>query len=382
MSGDNTEAKTEEPTPKKRRDAKEEGQVAQSKELSKVFALIVLLIIMGWGFDDAFAHFTNIFHNITQQIRNDNLGLSVLKSIVADSFMYVCKVILFPVTVSAFIAGMTTVIQIDGITISKAFFKFDLNKFNPVQNFKSIFSLKNFKKFLRQLFEIIIMVVITTFIIRHYLAQIILLPNYSLGGILYFLFMLLCKIFTVLIFINLISSVIDLVLEKRNLTKELMMSHSEVKQEHKNTNGNPEIKQRRQEIHREIVGDDGEATIANSTFVLANPTHIAIVVLFRPKQFKLPIIVAKAKGSRAQNIFNIAKRCKLPIIRDVWLARTLFDIGLIGKYVPSSMLAPIGDVISKNLHLLPRTAKELAEIEQNKNKKATEGRPTTNAIRI
>ncbi|MDQ5920562.1 MAG: type secretion protein [Pseudomonadota bacterium] len=381
MSGNsNTEEKTEQPTPKKRRDAREEGQVAQSKELSKVFALITLLIIMAWGFHDAFAHFANIFQNIIRQIQDNNLSARTLSSTLADGFIYTAKVVLIPTIISGFIAAMITTIQIGGIVFSKSFFKLNINKFNPVQNFKSIFSKKNFKKFVRQLLEIIVMIVLTVLIIRHYLAEIIELPNYGLLSILYFLFLLLCKIFAVLILINVVSSVIDFVLEKTNLTKELMMSHSEVKQEHKNTNGNPEIKQRRQEIHREIVGDDGEATIANSTMVLANPTHIAIVILYRPKRFKLPIIVAKASGAHAQNIFIIARRNKIPIIRDIWLARTLFKIAIIGKYAPTSMLPAIADVISKNLHLMPKTALEIAEMEQSK--KASDAKAAGGGIRV
>ncbi len=374
---ESTGTKTEQPTPKKREDAKKEGNVAHSAELNKVFALTILLILFIASFNSDLNYFASFSRNIFQDILTDNLSLSTIRGNIGAGFMYIAKVLIAPAIIAGCVAYLVNVIQIGGITLAETPFKFDLNKFNPVNNFKSIFSFKNFVKFIRQLIEIIIMTAVTWFIVKKSLSSLVQIPYYDLSTILWFLATTLIKIFLVSLLINLVASVIDFIMEKFNTTKQLMMTPSEIKQENKNTQGDAEIKKRRQEIHREIVGDDGELTISNSTMVLANPTHIAIVLLYRPKRFKLPIIVAKASGSKAQNIFTIAKKHNILIVRDIWLARSLFKIAIVGKYVPSSMLAPVADLISKNLHLLPKTATELAEMDKPGAKNTSDSRPSS-----
>ncbi len=382
MSNDSSGEKTEQPTPKKRQDAKKQGQMAQSKELNKVFALIILLILLIINLKSTFYQFANIFQGIIDQIATNNLDKITLSNYLLNSGYYALKVILLPIIVAGITAYFINIIQVGGFTISEKFLKFDFNKFNLVNNFKSIYSFKNLIKFTRQLIEIIIMAVVAIFIAKQSLRGFTNLPEYSVSALWWYLCIVLFKEFAALLLINIVASIIDLVMEKFNLTKQLMMSLSEIKQEYKNTNGDPEIKSRRQELHRELIDEEGEATIANSTMVLANPTHIAIVLLYRPKRFKLPIIVAKASGAKAQNIFTIAKRNNIPIIRDKWLARTLFEVGIVGKYVPSSMLAPVADIISQNMHLLPKTAQEIAEISGAKSNSKPTSEQNSNNLKI
>lgn len=377
MSGDNNSEKTEQPTPKKRRDAQKKGQIATSKELNKIFALIALILLVGGNISLSFYKFTNLFESIDRDVLNSNLTLANLYNTLTSGGYYIVEVLLFPILTAGCIAAITQIVQAGGITLKEEFLAFKPESFNPVNNFRNLLSFKSFATFIRQITEITIMIIITIIIVKHNLYQFLNLPNYSIISILWFFMIILIKIFTILLGIHLTSSILDLIIEKRNLTKQLMMTHSEVKQEHKNSNGDPEIKKRRQELHRELLDDEGEMTISNSTLVLANPTHIAIVLLYRPKRFKLPIVVAKASGSKAQNIFIIAKRHKIPIIRDIWLARSLYKLGIVGRYVPSSMLSSVADVISHNLHLLPKTALEIAEVNtvnQQKNAATTPSR--------
>ena len=85
-------------------------------------------------------------------------------------------------------------------------------------------------------------------------------------------------------------------------------------------------------MHREILEDDSVSeTVSSSTLVLANPTHIAIVILYQPKKWKLPIVVVKAKDYNAQKVFGFAKKFEVPIIRDIWLARSLYKLLKLGN---------------------------------------------------
>lgn len=101
--------------------------------------------------------------------------------------------------------------------------------------------------------------------------------------------------------------------------------------------------------------------------VLANPTHIAIVIWYSPQKYPLPIVMYKACGRQAQQIFTIAKRCNVPIIRDKWLARQLFQHCELGKYVQKRFLAMVAEVFNKNMHLMPKLMAEIISLRAKTN---------------
>lgn len=361
---DESSEKTEQPTHKKIQDAREKGQVAQSKELTSLVAVVVLcatIVIIGDKiFNNVSGVYQAIFNLISKQIKyNELVGhlMQMLKSTI--------EIVLIPVLLSAIISLFVNFIQIKGVVFNKEFLKFDIKRLNPVDNFKNIYGIKNLIKFVRMMVEVLVITATVIVIILHELNNIVSIYQYDIKNIAIFIGMVISKILASVFLIMLIFAVIDLILEKRNLTKQLMMSLSELKQEYKNTDGDPEVKSRRKELHREILEDDDMGYgLSNASLILANPTHIAIVILYQPKRFKLPIILAKAKGETAQKIFSYARKHDILIIRDKWLARQLYSMADAGRYVPKSLLACVADVIGRNLHLLPKVAFEISLVNK------------------
>ena len=361
MSEQNSGEKTEQPTQKKREDAHKKGQTASSKELNGISGLIVLIIILIVAIKYFFVQYQEVFELVCRLIEDDN----VVSETIVNSLHTVCQMIFIilipPIVCAGVVSGLTQALQLGKVVLKENFLSFNPQCFNPVDNFKNICSIKNLITLFRQVAEISIMCLVAIFIVKNNIRELVYLYSYQIDGILWLFAAILGKLFFSLLGIHLVASLFDLVIQKRSLTKKLMMSLFELKQEDKNTNGNPEIKSRRQEIHREIMQDDNP-TITNASLVLANPTHIATVLLYSPKRFKLPIVVAKASGNSAFNIFNLAKKYEIPIIREKWLARSLFSLAVVGKFVPKSLLPDVAAVISKNLDLLPKIAQEMAEV--------------------
>lgn len=362
MSGNDSSEKNHDPTPKKLQDAREKGQVAQSKELTMLVSLLTLFLVMGFAANSYLVKINSLLSLVIRDISDTNLDYTRNVADLLQMAAIFCKIVLLPVVLAALVSGLANIVQIKGIIFSKEAFKFDINRLHPVNNAKNIFSLKNLVKFFRQLIETIILAIAATLILKSNLSDILKLHTLPLKEILTYLTILSFKLFATLLTIHFGFAILDLILEQRNLFKQLRMSRSEVEQEMKNTEGNMELKHERKQRHRELLSEGVVDAIMNSSFVLANPTHVAIVIMYRPKRHKLPIVVYKAQGELAHEVFRIARKFKIPIFREKWLARKLFEIADVGKFVPSSMLTHVADIIGKNLSLLPELAKEFKEV--------------------
>lgn len=364
MSENSSAQKTEQPTEKKLKDARNDGQVAQTKDLNFFIALLTIigLIIINKQYFVSILE-NNYIENLSL-ISLNRLGTSEIISIAFSDIVNVIKFIILIIGIAAICSFLMNLTQIGGLIISKKAFNFNFNKLNPVSNAKQIFSLKNLIKFFKNIFEIVIMLVCGIIIIKNSINSFVLLNRFSLPSIIGFISFTFLKVFFTLLVVYFIFAIFDYLMERRALRKQLMMTKDEVFREYKETNGDPQIKHRRKELHQEVVEEDGVFdTIKQSSMILANPTHFAIVILYSPKRWKLPIILAKAKNNHAQMIFRIAEKLNVPIFRDKWLTRRLYELGKVGEYVPSSLIADVADLIGKNLSKLPQVYKELQEIK-------------------
>jgi|GEM_PF-1615627 len=361
---DTNQEKNEKPTSKKIKDARKEGNVVYSRDLSMFFTLVVIIgsifILRNYVSTTLAGNYLVIF-----EVIGDNQFLAPSLANITLTLMVNCgKLILALIIGGAIIAGLVTVTQTGGFVIKEKPFKLDAQKFNPVSNFKQIFGKKSWVKFAFNCIKVSIMALISFLLIDRNLKDIVLMPNLSISILSYFIFIALLKIIVVLLGVYMLFSLIDFVVEHQHWYKQLMMSREELKKEDKETNGNPEIKNQRKELHRELLQDDYMADYQGSMFVLANPTHIAIGIIYMPLRWRLPLIVIKTEGAAAQNILAKAKRNGILIVREKWLARRLYEIGELNKFIPPSLVKEVAQIIGNNLEFLPKIALEIEQIKQ------------------
>lgn len=355
--------KTEQPTSKKIRDAREKGQVAQSKELTGLVSMIVLVSALGFSSSTNMSLIANTWDSIRNQILHGNLGFNVLIGELYNVISVSFKIMLFPIVLAAVVSALANVLQLGGIVLSKEAFKFDFNRLNPISTFKNIFSLKNIIKFARQVIELIVMTFVASYIFSNALSDLMEMYYYRLGEITLFLMLIVFKVFVILLSIHLAFAIFDFIMEKRQLHKQLMMTMHEIKEEFKNTEGNPEIKQKQKEMYREMMEEEGfSGALSNTTMVLANPTHLAVLIRYEPQETPVPAIVGKARGEQAHMIFRLARKMGIPVVRDKWLTRKLYNLAEVGSFVPPSTLKDVADVIGRNLHLMPNLVQKLANL--------------------
>lgn len=370
MSEEKSGEKTEQPTRKKILDSRKSGQVAVSKELTLAFVSIIVVALIFFMKVRILSLYNHVFQFSLQRITTNDLPLYKISAIYYYALQEVYSIIFLIIAATIAFTIAFVSFQLGGIVLAtKKFMKFDINNMNPVNNAKNIFSLKNLVKFLKNIIHIVLQVGVSFWVVQQHYSDGFNIFHYSIYNIVYWMLLFLGHLLLIIFLSAIIFGFLDLLWEKRTLNKKLMMSIQELKKEYKETEGNPEIKGHRQQLHREILegGDEGFAN--HASMVLANPTHYAIVIMYKPKKYLKPIILYTAKNYKAQLIFQKAKKYNIPIIHDKWLARNLYNLTEPGDTIPPSLSAAFLDTVKSNLHLFPELLNEMqTAIEDNLNK--------------
>ena len=207
-------------------------------------------------------------------------------------------------------------------------FKFDTKKFDPVQNLKAKFKLKTLVELIKSLIKIAIASwIIYDVMYKSFpvLIQAVSMPMIS-ALLIFHAFLMEVVIKVGLFFI--IVAVADFVYQKKNFAKEMKMEKFEVKQEYKNTEGDPHIKSKRRQIAQEIAYQEGPTGgVKRAQAVVTNPTHLAIAIGYQREVDAAPYILAMGRDLIAERIIKIAEENNIPIVRNIKLAHKLWDDG-------------------------------------------------------
>lgn len=367
MSDDKSGEKTEQPTRKKILDSRKEGQVAVSKELTLAFVAMIVMALIFFLKVKILSLYNSTFQFALDRIVYSDLSTYKIVGMYYYAVQQIFTIIFMVITATiCFIIAFVS-LQMGGIVlVTKKFLKFDLNNMNPVNNAKNIFSMKNMVKFIKNILHILIQGGVAFWVIKTHYSDGINVIYYDLPNIIHWLLLFFGHLLLLIFLAGIIFGILDFLWEKRTLNKKLMMSLQEIKKEHKETEGNPEIKGHRKQLHREILEGGDEGFASNATMVLANPTHYAVVIMYKPKQYLQPIILYKAKNYKAQLIFQKARKYDIPIIHDKWLARSIYDLTEPGETIPKSLNPAFMDMVKSNIHMFPTLIDDMRNaIESN-----------------
>jgi type III secretion protein U len=158
-------------------------------------------------------------------------------------------------------------------------------------------------------------------------------------------------------------AIFDLAFQKKNFAKEMMMEKFELKQEYKDTEGDPLIKGKRRETFREIAYQEGPGAARRAKAIITNPTHLAVAVGYDEDTDPAPVILTMGRGSIAEKIVRIAVEMKIPVMRNPDLAWELFRKGEISDYVPAESYEAIAKILKwiASLEEKPELSVELFE---------------------
>lgn len=355
--------KTEQASPKKLRDARKKGQVAKSQDLPSAFTFMAsVFIVMQMShslYQKIGTYITGTFHQIPQGNLDVAIGALMME---ANQVIFECSI---PVLTMVAIVGVFINFLSTGPIFAPEVFKFDIKKFDPVQNLKSKFKMKTMVELIKSVLKITIaswLIYDVMYSSLPVLIRAVSLP--MMATLMIFHAFLMEVVFKVGLFFIVIA-VADFAYQKMNFAKEMMMEKFEVKQEYKNSEGDPHIKGKRKQIAQEIAYSDGPAGGAKrAQAVVTNPTHLAIAIGYKKDIDAAPYILGMGEGALAQNIVNIAKMHNIPIVRNIKLAHKLWDEGEIYEYVPEESYEAIAEILRWIAKLDTEDSYEYAEREE------------------
>ena len=357
---ESTGEKTEMPTPKKLRDARQKGQVCTSKDIVSTAILIVLFALLGWMgialVDDSamlLDYIGNRMHGNPFDVTRPASGLTVF---------VICKHSFIFVLVAAVIGIAANAAQIGFLfTLEPIIPK--LEKLNPVEGAKKIFSMKNLFEFLKNIVKVTFLGYLLYKIIWASVPELLTMCYGTIDDVFPCMKLMLKRLAVYTAFGYIVIAVVDRIFQGKNFTKQMMMTKDEVKCEYKEMEGSVEIKQAQRQFRDELLnGPDPVKATKKASVVVTNPTHISVGVRFDATEAPLPRICVMGVDRVAKIIRETALAEGIPIMEDVPLARALYAKGRVEEFIPDDFLEPVAEIL-KWAKKLEDARKEEAELD-------------------
>lgn len=340
------DSKTEQPTQKKIEDAVKKGQVINSKEVTSFLMLLFLTMITLWILPSMLMSLGNslkfyVENAGTIPMSSGTLNV-LLPKIIKKTLLYLSPIFLIvviaAVTSSFFQSGEFI---FTGETIQPK-----LSKLSVIKGFKRIFSVKSLVEFIKGIFKISL---VGTFVILVILADVGQLGQYqnlSVAGIIDQLGTMVIHILILVTIIMAVIAAVDYSYQSYDYYNELKMTKHEVKEEYKQAEGNPEIKQKLRSLRREQAKRQIKITVPQATVIVTNPEHYAIALKYNMQETSAPVCIAKGLDLIAQTIKEIAKESDIPIVENPPLARALYKDVKIDQEIPVEHYEEVAKIIS------------------------------------
>ncbi|MDR3013521.1 MAG: flagellar biosynthesis protein FlhB [Chitinispirillales bacterium] len=346
MAEDSSQEKTETPSEKKRRDARQEGTVAKSTEVNSVFVLlaaIFLLRLIGpWMLSELEQNIRETFAMISETDMSDQRLILLAQS----SLMLLIKLIIPFVSAIMFAGLIANIIQVGLMATVKPITP-KLEKVNPLSGFKRMFAMRSIVETIKNILKISIIGYIAYLTIRGDYSILIALADASVEAIWNFIFASAYDIFLRTALALLVIAVADYSYQRYEHEKKLKMSHQEVKEERKQMDGDPQIKARIRSLQREMARRRMMDSVPQASVVVTNPTHLAIALLYEPeKDMDAPVVTAKGKGVIAQRIKKLAEDNKVPVVEDKPLAWAMFDKVEVNQPIPEEFFMAVAEILA------------------------------------
>lgn len=345
MAESSTEEKTEAPSQRRREDARKEGQVAFSREVSAVALLGSFLLIfyfLGNSILDAFKQsFLYAFNNISQS----ELTIKLLEQLI-NIFLSETVMAVIPFFITAIVVGiMSSVVQVGfNLTFKPLVPKFD--KLSPLKGLGRIFSKQAFSEFLKSLFKMGVIGYIGYYTFDTSLNQIISLIHTDSKNLMDSAAGIIGDFVFRLFLAFLILAIFDYLFQRWDLEQKLKMSKQEVKEEHKQTEGDPTLKARIRQIQQQLSQARMMQEVPGSDVVISNPTHFAVALKYDREYMSAPQVVAKGMDFMALRIIEIAGENNVVVYQNPGVARALYFQVEIGEDLPEEFFKAIAEILA------------------------------------
>lgn len=336
--------KTERATSHKRQKAREEGQAAQSKDLNGATALLAVSAVVYFTFGGLYSSFGHLFLTFTDAFSGSGT-LSIAQSMgyLSLAFSTALSWLMLIMIAGVVGAAVPSLLQTRFAFSMKSVIP-DINKINPLEGIKKLFSMRSIVEFLKSILKLIAIAYVGYTSIVAGWNQYLMMSQESLEKSSVIIGNMIFQLLMKLGFVLLLIGIADIFYQRWEYERSLRMTKKEVKDEMKDYEGNQIIKRKQREKMIMIARSRMMQNIKNADVVVTNPTHIAIALEYK-EDMNAPIMIAKGAGEVAQRIKEIASQYGVPILENPPLARELFRSVDIGDEIPSRLYKAVAELL-------------------------------------
>ena len=337
--------KTEEATPKRKEEARKKGQVPRSRELTTMAMLLMAAIAMTFMGERMVVQLGEVMH----------LGLAVERAKIFDPWtaielfgqaLTLGIMLMLPFLVLMVATALAAPVALGGWSFSAEALAFKFDKLNPVSGLKRIFAARGVMELVKALAKFLLIGLIGALLLWYFLPQLMGLGREEPAVGLAHTGQILSRSFVILSASLVLIAAIDVPFQLWDHAKNLKMTRQEVRDEHKNTEGKPEVKAKVRTLQREIAQRRMMSEVPKADVVITNPTHYAIALRYDADNMAAPVVVAKGVELVASQIRTVAVAHRVPIFEAPPLARALYYSTEIEQQVPAGLYLAVAQVLA------------------------------------
>ncbi|MBI2252358.1 MAG: flagellar biosynthesis protein FlhB [Armatimonadetes bacterium] len=337
--------KTEEPTEHKLQEARKKGQIFKSQDIISTLMLLATscaLLVFGKNIYRLLADFTYSLWRLIPDYKQEG------RPLFADGLLLVVLLakILLPILLVGFImAFIANIAQIKFIFSTEPMNP-KLSKINPIEGFKRIFSIKSLVELLKQLAKLSVVGWVAYKVVKSEINLFQYAVMWDINQTTHYLKGVIIKIIAYIAAAMAVIAIIDYIFQRHQYLKQMKMSIQELKDEYKDTEGNPQVKAKIRQLMRQGAMARMMEEVPDATAILTNPTHLAVALKYSQGATEAPIVVAKGERLVAVQIKVIAEDHDIPIVENVELAKALFKSCEIGQTIPVELYKAVAEVLA------------------------------------
>lgn len=337
MADESTQDKTEKATPRKKEQAKEKGSVAKNKDLVSMTAMGGTILLFYFAGEHFFRGLYSMMGGVLSFRYGSDPG-QLCRIVTVQGAK-----ILAPFFISSVVLAVLANVMQGGFAAKEL--KFEIEKLNPVEGIKKLFSLKSLTELPKTLLKFGAGGWIVYYIINKNLKELPALSTMELNELVRVSAGLLMEAVVIAYTLYLIIAILSYIIERWQFERSLKMSKQEIKDEMKEVEGDPLVKSRIRSVQREAARKRMMQEVPDATVVITNPQHLAVALKYEDKMMSAPKIVAKGAGLIAEKIKEIAAEHGIPVVEDKPVARALFKLEL-NSFIPEELYVAVAKILA------------------------------------
>ena len=345
MADSSRDNKTEKPTKRRLEKARKKGQVARSREVPSAAVLFGSLVVL-------FFFGQRVVYTLQHEIRyllDFRLPSEIDVELVWEIFKGTgirTGMVLFPILISIVVFSIVGNLLQGGLVFSGESLKFKFDKLNPKNGLKRVFSKNGIVQLIKSVLVVSVVAYISYQVISDHIALFPRMILMDVGKLLYWIGSISFSIFIRVAILLIVVAIADYAFQKYRFAEQLKMSKQEIKDEWKETEGDPITKGRIRRIQRQMARRRMMADVPEADVVITNPTHYAVALSYKMESMDAPKVMAKGVGFLALKIRELAQEHDIPVVENKPLAQTLYKSVEIGQYIPGNLYKAVAEILA------------------------------------